>query len=443
MKCFRVAAVAAVIFAGALTAKADLPFRNHRYDSFKASPVTSQNIVFMGNSITNMNEWRECFGNDPRIINRGNSGAVSQELLDNIGPIVAGKPAKIFIGIGTNDLGGEAADAPQKVAANIRKVIDRFQAESPQTEIYIQSILPSSNGRRTPERTAQTNALIKAECDATGVTFINLFDAMQGILNKEISYDCLHITAKGYKIWCDIIAPYVGVPCSYPVEFEENNAGMKYSYGMRATSWSVEEVKPSDVLFIGDEMVHGGEWGELFNTPDVKNRGINWGYGGLALSQWAKNIEAILHTNPELKQQPRMIVLNLGLAEVNGKQSLDEAITAYRTVIDSIRRYAPNTQLVITSQLPTDDLLHNATRVTPFNARLRQLAAQLPGVQYVDLNGLLLGPDGKARADMFKDRYVYARGYNAIARALAPVIGNGARALTAQEFEDYYRQWGK
>ena len=33
---------------------ADGPFRNHRYDSFKVLDVTSDNIVFIGNSITDM-----------------------------------------------------------------------------------------------------------------------------------------------------------------------------------------------------------------------------------------------------------------------------------------------------------------------------------------------------------------------------------------------------
>ena len=36
--------------------KADLPFRNHRYDAFKVLSTNDKSIVFIGNSITNMNE---------------------------------------------------------------------------------------------------------------------------------------------------------------------------------------------------------------------------------------------------------------------------------------------------------------------------------------------------------------------------------------------------
>ncbi len=83
---------------------ADGPFRNHRYDAFKVLPVNSEQIVFIGNSITNMHEWWEAFGNH-NVVNRGVSGAITDEGLANIEAIAAGKPKKVFIMLGTNDLG--------------------------------------------------------------------------------------------------------------------------------------------------------------------------------------------------------------------------------------------------------------------------------------------------------------------------------------------------
>ena len=116
-----------------LSGMADVPFRLHRFDSFKATPVTSDQIVFMGNSITNMHEWWEAFGCDQRIINRGNSGGMSQELLDNLESVLDGKPAKLFLMIGTNDI---STGIPyQTVVGNIRRIIERTQTESPATEI--------------------------------------------------------------------------------------------------------------------------------------------------------------------------------------------------------------------------------------------------------------------------------------------------------------------
>lgn len=425
--------------AGSLTASADIPFRNHRYSSFKAVPVSNQNIVFFGNSITNMNEWWECFGSNPLIVNRGNSGAVTQELIDNVESLIAGHPAKVFIGIGTNDLGTHGIDSPSMVAGKIRTIIDRFQAESPRTQIYVQSILPSNVGIRTDEKLRATNALLKRHCDETGATYVNLYDSMGGVPKGEISYDRLHITAKGYKIWTDIIAPMVGTPASYPAEFEENASGLRGSLGMRSTYWSAEEVGENDVLFIGDEMVHGGEWHELLNSSNVKSRGTQWGYGGLRLSQWEKAMEAIFATNPERKKTPRMVILNMGLIETNGTNDFDSIAREYQKVIEKVRSYAPaeKTKLVITSQLPRLNAQHNADRVVPMNRKLKLLAAG-NGAEYVDLYTPLVTESGAANPDMIKNDYVYAKGYNKIAQALAPVVGDGAHAMSDAAFDRHY-----
>lgn len=94
----------ACLLLGGASAQADQAFRDHRYDGFKVLSANKEQIVFIGNSITNMHEWWEAFGNH-NIVNRGTSGAVSDELLQNLESMISGKPKKAFIMIGTNDLG--------------------------------------------------------------------------------------------------------------------------------------------------------------------------------------------------------------------------------------------------------------------------------------------------------------------------------------------------
>ena len=50
----RLATLLACFLASTVLVFADLPFRNHRYDTFKVLDVASDHIVFIGNSITNM-----------------------------------------------------------------------------------------------------------------------------------------------------------------------------------------------------------------------------------------------------------------------------------------------------------------------------------------------------------------------------------------------------
>lgn len=416
---------------------ADIPFRLHRYDSFKATPVNEQSIVFYGNSITNMHEWWECFGNDQRIINRGNSGGYTQELIDNIESLIAGHPAKVFIGIGTNDLGTAGLNTPEYVESNIRTIINRFRTESPATEVYVQSILPSNVGLRTNQNAMATNKLLAQTCEELGVTFIDLFDAMLGINSGTISYDGLHLTAKGYKIWGDIIAPYVGVECSYPATFTEINSGLSGSLGMRSTAWSVQEVKPEDVLFVGDEMIHGGEWHELLNSADMKNRGTAWGYGGISLAQWKNTARAILGSNSQRQTAPRAIVFYIGVTDVNGSGTAEAFRKAYQGVIDAFRKYAPaeTTELILLSQLPQHDATQNRNRVETMNQVIAELAESNANTRFVDIYTPLC-VNGVADPKCLTNRYLYARGYNRVANLLQPLVGG--TVMTPEEFESHY-----
>ncbi|MCF0206436.1 MAG: GDSL family lipase, partial [Bacteroidales bacterium] len=62
-----------------LSALADGPFRQHRFSVFKCLDVKKDNIVFLGNSITNMHPWSEAWG-DAKVLNRGVSGAKTAEI---------------------------------------------------------------------------------------------------------------------------------------------------------------------------------------------------------------------------------------------------------------------------------------------------------------------------------------------------------------------------
>lgn len=433
--------VAALLMANAATIFADIPFREHRYDSFRATPVGRESIVFYGNSITNMNEWWECFGDNHNIVNRGNSGGLSVELLKNAGCITSGQPSKVFIGIGTNDLETKGLDSADQVAANIRDIISRFKTESPRTEVYVQSILPSELGRRTEEKIKEANDSIRKVCKENGVVYIDLFDDMKGIVSQDISYDGLHLTARGYKIWCDKIAPYVGSKCTMPEKFVENSSGMLGFRGMAATYWSAEKVKEDDVLMIGDEMIRGGEWHELLNSSNVKNRGMGWGSGGMDMRMWVGATTTILSSNPKLKTAPSAICLYIGVNEVNSDTSLESAIKRYEDVIENIRIYAPEdkTRILVMSLLPKREGSDKEGRIAAFNELVKKMSSRFENVEFVDITTPCT-KDGVADENLITEKnYLNARGYNKVAHILADMLGSGFKVMSEQEFEKNYK----
>lgn len=192
-------------------------FYYQRATLFEKLPITSKDIVFLGNSITNGGEWCELFQN-PRVKNRGISGDVCAGVYDRLDAIVTGKPAKIFLLIGINDFSrGTSADS---IVSGIDKIIEKIQRVSPRTKIYVQSLLPvndcfgmfSGHTKRWAE-VKPLNEKIKRLSEERKVTYIDLYTHfLQPETEKmDTTYtnDGLHLLGEGYIKWAEIIKPYI------------------------------------------------------------------------------------------------------------------------------------------------------------------------------------------------------------------------------------------
>lgn len=407
------------------------PFRKHRFDQFKALPLQDSAIVFFGNSITNMHEWWEAFGSEQKVVNRGNSGALTFELIDNVGTVIAMQPAKVFIGIGTNDLGSKIYGQPDSVASRISELVRLIRQGTPETQVYVTSILPSNNGIRTLDSIQATNAKIQELIEPQGATYIDLFDELMGITTHEISYDGLHVTSKGYTKWLDKISPLVGLESIYTPEMVENNGGISNnSFGMRNTYFSAYPVKATDIIIMGDEMIHGGEWHELLANPNVKNRGTGWAYGGLSLGALNNAVEPILSANGN-KVAPAKILLYAGTGSLYSKGTgMDATLADYKALINKIREYAPasGTRIEIMSLIPRNSSELNDSLTVPFNNLLKTLASEEGNIGFIDIYTPLVQEDNSAKPEYVEDEFLTGRGYGEVARAIAPYIpGSKAR----------------
>jgi len=118
------------------------PYWKHRVTLFEVLPNNPNEIIFLGNSITDGCEWSELFGN-PSIINRGISGDRTDGVLQRLSEVTESKPSKVFIMIGVNDISGGIE--LNKITLNYRDIIEKIKSDSPDTKIYIQSVLPTLN----------------------------------------------------------------------------------------------------------------------------------------------------------------------------------------------------------------------------------------------------------------------------------------------------------
>lgn len=192
-------------------------FYYQRATLFEALPTSKSDIIFLGNSITNGGEWAELLRN-PHAKNRGISGDTTQGVLDRLSTITKGKPSKIFLLIGTNDLSrGKSVD---EVAKNVEKIVERVKRESPATKLYVQSVFPVNPkfnkflGHMDRQKDiAVLNAKIKAVAARHGVKYIDVYKALvtpsTDVMNPEYTNDGLHLLGKGYLKWVEVLKPYL------------------------------------------------------------------------------------------------------------------------------------------------------------------------------------------------------------------------------------------
>lgn len=181
---------------------------------FEKEPVVPGRIIFLGNSITQIGDWKKLL-NDSTVINRGIAGDITFGVLKRLDDVTRRQPSKLFLLIGINDIGKDIPDAV--IADNIRKIVVRVQAESPSTKIYVQSILPLNpdvpdfpQHYDKQEHVLNTNKLIQKVAEDTRCTYVNIHDLFtdkQGRLDAKYTADGLHLTpgGGGYEKWVDYL----------------------------------------------------------------------------------------------------------------------------------------------------------------------------------------------------------------------------------------------
>ena len=187
-----------------------------RASLFRVLPVTSDDIVFVGSSITDGAEWYELF-HDSRVKNRGISGDTTYGVYDRLDDILTGHPAQMFLMVGTNNIPlGESVDS---IAAGVRRIIRKARRLSPRTQILLQSILPvTPHYVKFQGHTARWKMIPdinRALCEVAReeqVTYIDLFTSFAdeaGQMRLSYTNDGLHLLGPGYLLWKSIVQPYL------------------------------------------------------------------------------------------------------------------------------------------------------------------------------------------------------------------------------------------
>ena len=412
------------------TAFADEPFRNHRYDSFKVLETNNESIVFIGNSITDMHCWPEAFktstGEYLPIVNRGNSGTYSTEQSNNLESYINGKPKKVFMMIGTNDIATRGLNfTGEQVLEQIKSMVDRIWMRSPETKIYLYCILKSNYGYRVESTWLHANELIEeyvAKTNSDKLKYVDIYDELTCVANGGVwSYDKLHLTAAAYEIWCQNICEHLAEGENYTVSTiypggsstKQNNGGLGGSHGMRATYFSMMPISNEDILVFGDEMIKNGEWQELLGNYNVKNRGSGWGYGG-DIATTSKFIDATYANTGVEKKDAKAIFIYTGIGDCNGNTDIATVKSNYKALVNKVAQKSPASIIYLMGLTPTNNT-NTTSRAKALNDYLASLATENSNIRYVDTYTPLLNGNVANTKYFYPNNYLGGVGYVVVA----------------------------
>ncbi len=183
------------------------------------------------------------------------------------------------------------------------------------------------------------------------------------------------------------------------------------------------ESRRCDVLFIGSSSIN--LWDNIHGDMDPMSV-IRRSYGGSTIRDMIYNYDVIARG-----YDPRRIVMYVENDFTGGPSdvSVGEAYDLFRLFTGMIRRDYPGTPFYIMSLKPSLVRENVRGKQQMLNALLSDYAASTPGVEFVDITGVMYSSDGELRKDIFKpdNLHINQKGYDLWTAILKPLLMNGLR----------------
>jgi len=179
----------------------------------RTNPPPSQACLFVGSSSIRL--WKtlaEDFAG-VKVINRGFDGSQIEDVTSFADRMVMPyRPGLILLYGGDNDLA--AGKTPDRVCADFRGFVEKVRAKLPDVPILFISIKPSPARWSLVDKVRSANRLVEAYARrGRNLVYIDVFTPLvdaDGQPRADLfAEDKLHLNAKGYARWREIIKPHL------------------------------------------------------------------------------------------------------------------------------------------------------------------------------------------------------------------------------------------
>lgn len=162
---------------------------------------TNRLAILVGDSLT---LWfpSQLLSNNQFWLNQGISGENSTQILNRLSAFDQTRPHTIYVMAGTNDLRQGVSD--RIILDNIRQILHHLRQNHPQSQIIVQSILPTRLSAIPTQRIRNLNQQIALIAQQQGASYLNLYSRFidnQGQLRRDYTTDGIHLASLGYQAW--------------------------------------------------------------------------------------------------------------------------------------------------------------------------------------------------------------------------------------------------
>ena len=389
---------------------------------YEEIPVCPGNIVMVGDDYIDRGMWSEFYG-DTTFKNRGITYDATEHVLYRIERIAAGKPYKILVSAGLNDLlhGTETAD----IVDNIEQIFTRAQKVSPDTRYYwLNIVLSPMLDEAQQARGEEVNDAVLNLAKKVGFEYIDLNAALkEGIDNGTYSWDGgKYLNGAGYEALAQAIERQIGKPHLNHANDREYPLEVSDYYKHRVSLFRSLPETEKKIIMLGNSLNNNALWTELFPMGYVVNRGIS----GDVVDGVHQRLDEIFPDDPS------KIFLITGTNDLINEPELSAVglWDRYEKLIKEIRDNLPGTKLYVQSMLP----LNPKTKFYEgFNGRAAELNKLIEAAHerydytYLDIASRLSDENGDLKADYTTDGiHLSAAGYFVWAAELA----KGSRMMT-------------
>ncbi len=146
---------------------------------------------------------------------------------------------------------------------------------------------------------------------------------------------------------------------------------------------------------------------------------INRGFGGSQISDAIRHIEVLV-----LKHKPRLVVLYSGDNDIQFGKTAETVFDDVKTFTGKIHAAVPETRIAVISVKPSIARWDKVEEVRKANAMIRNWAMTTDYVGFVDIDGPVLGWDGKPNPDLLIEDglHMTPAGYEIWAAVLEPFL---------------------